>query len=430
MDTFQTPKGTYDILPEDWPYWRLVLATAEAVMRRYGYRRIDTPMFEATELFARTSGEASDIVTKEMYTFPDKAGRSLTLRPESTAPVVRAYLQHGMHRLPQPVRLYYVGAPNFRYDEVQTGRLRQFHVCGVEALGEESPAVDAEVIALLGDIYTELGLADLTLAINSIGCPLCRPAYIARLVAYYCDHADEICDDDRRRLQTNPLRVLDCKQPQCQAVIAGAPHIIDDLGPECRTHWDELLHLLAVQRIPYTISHRLVRGLDYYTKTAFEFWPPRAGAQSTIGGGGRYDGLAEALGGPPTPGVGFGTGVERIILNLRDQGVQPPPEGGPLAYIAYLGDAVRDDAVRLLARLRSAGIGASAPATTRRLGDQLRRAEGMGARYAVIVGPDEVAAGQVGVRDLATREQVAMPTDDLVGWLKEHAPATTDTPAT
>jgi histidyl-tRNA synthetase len=182
------------------------------------------------------------------------------------------------------------------------------------------------------------------------------------------------------------------------------------------------LHLLAVQGIPYTISHRLVRGLDYYTKTAFEFWPPRAGAQSTIGGGGRYDGLAEALGGPPTPGVGFGTGVERIILNLRDQGVQPPPEGGPLAYVAYLRD-VRDDAFRLLARLRSAGIGASAPATTRKLGDQLRRAEGMGARYAVIVGPDDVAAGQVGVRDLATRDQVAIPADDLVGWLKEHAPA-------
>ena len=421
MAAFQTPKGTYDILPDDWPYWRLVIETVEAMARRYGYRRIDTPMFEATELFDRGAGPSSDVVTKEMYTFEDKGGRSLTLRPEPTAPVVRAYIQHGMHKLPQPVRLYYVAVPMFRYDEVQEGRYRQFHQFGVEALGEQSAAIDVEVISLLRDVYLALGLRDLTLAINSTGCPLCRPAYVERLVAYYRDHYDTICEDDHRRLQLNPLRVLDCKKPQCQPIANGAPHILDYLGPECRTHWDELLHLLAVQEIAYTINHRLVRGLDYYTKTCFEFWPQREGAQSTVGGGGRYDGLAELLGGPPTPGIGFGSGVERVILNLRDQGIQQPSESRPLAYVAYLGDEVRDEAFRLLARLRAAGIGAGATATPRKLGDQLRRAEGMAARYAVIVGPDELAAGQVGVRDLAARTQEPVPLDAVVQWLQERA---------
>ena len=421
MATFQTPKGTYDILPHDWPYWRFVSDTAEAVARRYGYRRIDTPMFEATELFDRGAGPSSDIVTKEMYTFDDKGGRSLTLRPEPTAPVVRAYIQHGMHKLPQPLRLYYVAVPLFRYDEVQEGRQREFHQFGVEVLGDESPAIDAEVISLLRDVYTELGLSDLTLAINSVGCPRCRPAFVEKLVAYYREHYDEVCEDDHRRLQTNPLRVLDCKRPQCQPIANGAPHMIDYLCDECRAHWNELLHLLAVAEIPYTISHRLVRGLDYYTKTAFEFWPPREGAQSTIGGGGRYDGLAEILGGPPTPGIGFGAGVERTILNLKDQGVQPPSEPGPLAYVAYLGPEQRDEAFRLLGRLRAAGVGASAPSTSRKMGDQLRRAEGLGARYAVIVGPDELAAGQATVRELASREQIAVPLDGVVSWLQDKA---------
>ncbi len=419
MATFQTPKGTYDILPDDWPYWRLVTETAATIARRYGYRRIETPMFEATELFARTSGESSDVVDKEMYVFEDKAGRSLALRPEGTAPVVRAYIQHGMHKLPQPVRLFYI-EPNFRYDEVQEGRQRQFYQFGVEALGEENPAIDVEVISLLRDVYAELGLSQITLGVNSTGCPLCRPAYVERLVAYYREHYDEVCEDDHRRLETNPLRVLDCKKPQCQPIADNAPHIIDYLGPECRTHWDAFLHLMALQEIPYAINHRLVRGLDYYTKTTFEFWPPREGAQSTLGGGGRYDGLAELLGGQPTPGIGFGSGIERIILNLRDQGIEPPPEQGPLAYVAYLGDEVRDDAFRLLARVRAAGLGASISPTTRKLGDQLRRAEGLGARYAVIVGPDEVAAGHAGVRDLATRSQEAVPLDDVVSWLHDH----------
>lgn len=421
MTAFQTPRGTYDILPDDWPYWRLVAGTAEAVARRYGYRRIDTPMFEATELFDRGAGTSSDVVAKEMYTFADKSGRSLTLRPEPTAPVVRAYIQHGMHKLPRPVRLYYLSVPMFRYDEVQEGRQRQFHQFGVEALGDQAPAIDVEVIALLGDVYRELGLRDLTLAVNSTGCPLCRPAYVERLVAYYRAHGDEICDDDRRRLRLNPLRVLDCKKPRCQPIADGAPHILDVLGPECRSHWDDLVHLLALHEIPYTISHRLVRGLDYYTKTCFEFWPAREGAQSTIGGGGRYDGLAELLGGPLTPGIGFGSGMERIILNLRDQGIQPPTEPGPLAFVAYLGDEARDEAFRLLARLRAGGLSVSASSTTRKLGDQLRRAENMAARFALIVGPDEIAAGHVTARDLVTRAQEPVLVDTIAGWLQERA---------
>jgi len=420
MATFQTPKGTYDILPDEWRYWRRVIEVAESVAWRYGYRRIDTPMFEATELFSRTSGASSDVVSKEMYTFEDKAKRSLTLRAEGTAPVVRAYLQHGMNKLPQPVRLYYIPASIFRYDDVQEGRQRQHHQFGVEVLGDAGPAVDVEVIALLRDVYAELGLRDLTTFVNSTGCPLCRPAYIERLVAYYKENWDRVCEDDHRRIEVNPLRVLDCKIPSCQPIANAAPHILDDLGPECRTHWDEFLHFMALADIPYTISHRLVRGLDYYTKTTFEVVPPHDGAQSSVGGGGRYDGLAAQLGGQVTPGIGFGTGIERIILNMRAQGVVPSPEPGLLAYVAYLSDDVRDDAYRVLARLRGAGLAVSAATTRRKLPDQLKRAEGMGARYAVIVGPDELASGAVAVRDLTTRVQETVRLDDIAAWLKER----------
>jgi len=400
QQTFQRPRGTEDILPTDMRYWRFVQEAADEVGRLYGFSPVLTPTFEYTGVFARTSGAGTDVVDKEMYTFEDRGGDSLTLRPEVTAQVVRAYLQHGMHTLPQPVRLYYSGLPAFRYDRPQAGRLREHHQFGCEVIGEAGAAVDAELIELLLHFYERLGLRDLTLLLNTIGCPLCRPAYLEKLVAYYQPYQDVVCEDCRVRLTRNPLRLLDCKKPGDQPIIAGAPRMLDMLGPECQSHWDDLRGALAARDIAYTVEPRLVRGLDYYTKTVFEVVPQREGAQSTIGSGGRYDGLAEALGGKPTPGIGFATGIERIILNLKEQGLvlEPPPRAE--VYVAALGEGARDSAPRLLSRLRQDGIAALGSPTPRSLKAQLREANAAGAALACIIGDDEVAAGVVMVKDL------------------------------
>jgi histidyl-tRNA synthetase len=398
------------------PYWRYVLDTADEMARLYRFGAILPPTFEYTGVFARTSGEGTDVVDKEMYTFEDRGGDSLTLRPEVTAQVVRAYLQHGMHTLPQPVRLYYNGVSAFRYDRPQAGRLREHHQIGCEVIGEQDAAVDAELIELLWRFYERLGLRDLTLMVNSIGCPLCRPAYLARLVAYYCRYAGRVCDDCRVRLARNPLRLLDCKKPGDQPIIAGAPRLLESLGPECRDHWQDLLHGLEVRDIPYTIDRRLVRGLDYYTKTVFEVVPRREGAQSTIGGGGRYDGLAEVLGGKATPGIGFATGVERIILGIKEAGIVLEPPARADVYVATLGTAARDVAARVLGRLRRAGVAAIGAAGPRSLKAQLRDANAAGARFACIIGDDEVAAGAATLKDLRGEgdAQERVPLDEIV----------------
>jgi histidyl-tRNA synthetase len=416
QQTLQKPRGTEDILPAEMPYWRHVLGTADEMARLYGFGAILTPTFEHTGVFARTSGEGTDVVDKEMYTFEDRGGDSLTLRPEVTAQVVRAYLQHGMHTLPQPVRLYYNGVSAFRYDRPQAGRLREHHQIGCEVIGEQDAAVDAELIELLWRFYERVGLRDLTLLVNSIGCPLCRPAYLERLVAYYRQYEDRICEDCRVRLTRNPLRLLDCKKPGDQPIIAGAPRLLEMLGPECRDHWGELLHGLEVRAIPYTIDHRLVRGLDYYTKTVFEVVPRREGAQSTIGGGGRYDGLAEVLGGRPTPGIGFATGIERIILGLKEAGLALSPGARAEVYVATLGEAARETAAALLGLLRRAGVAAIGAAGPRSLKAQLRDANAAGARLACIIGDEEVAAGVAQLKDLRGEggAQERVPLDEIV----------------
>jgi histidyl-tRNA synthetase len=414
---YQAPRGTQDILPEEQPYWDWVRDTAARLAGLFGYGRIDTPVFEPAALFVRTTGEATDIVQKEMYVFQDRGGQELALRPEGTAPVCRAYLEHGLHARPQPVRLWYI-APIFRYDRPQAGRYRQHHQFGVEAIGDESPALDAEVIELLWSLYGELGLSGLTLRLNSIGDRNCRPAYVAVLREYYSDKLDRVCADCRDRFQRNPLRLLDCKQESCQPVIVGAPALTDHLCAECAEHFAQLRGYLDALGIPYELEPRLVRGFDYYTRTVFEVHPPVEGAQSAIGGGGRYDGLIEELGGPPTPAVGFGTGIERIILNLKRQEVAVPQGRGVQAFVAYQGAQARLSALRLASRLRRQGIATVVATGDRSLKAQMRQADARGARYALILGPREVETGTVTVRRLADGHQETLPAEEVVSRLR------------
>lgn len=418
MALFQAPRGTSDILPGEQPYWRYVEEHATATAQLYGFQRIDIPTFEETSLFVRSVGEVTDIVEKEMYSFEDKGGVSLTLRPEGTASVCRAYLQHGMGNWPQPVRLYYF-ASIFRYDRPQAGRYREHHQFGYEVIGEEDPAVDAEVIDMAQHFYQRLGLTDLSLQLNSIGCPECRKHYIAALVAYYEPYGAQLCRDCQGRLARNPLRLLDCKVEQCQVYAANAPRMIDYLCGPCRKHFEKLQDYLHLLDVPYELNPRLVRGLDYYTRTVFEFQPADLGAQSTIGGGGRYDGLIQQLGGKPTPGIGFATGMERIILNLKKLGVVVPANPRPVVYAAHLGDEARDASLRLLAALREAGISAITAVGGRSLKAQLRQANAFGVIFVLIMGEEELAKGEVTVRDLARSEQWTVPVGDVVAKLGE-----------
>ncbi len=311
---FQAPRGTNDLLPQDQKYWRYIESKAVDLARQYGFGRIDTPVFEDANLFVRSVGEGTDIVEKEMYTFEDRGGDQVTLRPEGTAPVCRAYLEHGMHNLPQPVRMYYF-CPVFRYERPQAGRFREHHQFGVEVLGDADPSVDAEVIELAWRLMLSLGLKDTSLLVNSIGDTECRPAYVGELKNYYQGHESKLCAECRQRLDRNPLRLLDCKVETCRALGDEAPRSSDNLCQACQDHWSSLRGYLNAVAIPYEIDHRLVRGLDYYSRTVFEIQPLEGGAQSTICGGGRYDGLIESLGGRSTPGIGFATGMERLALN-------------------------------------------------------------------------------------------------------------------
>ncbi len=417
MPRYQRPTGTLDTLPEDQHYWYHVRARARHLAEQTGFERIDVPIFEATELFARGVGEGTDIVDKEMYSFADKGGHELTLRPEFTAGVVRAYIENGMHVRPQPVKLYTFG-PIFRYERPQAGRYRQHTQFNVEILGEQDPAVDLEVMLLAWDLYADLGFRNLAFQLNSTGCPRCKPGYVAVLKDYYAGHRDEICQDCRRRLERSPLRVLDCKADQCQPVIAGAPHILDHLCEECAEHFAALREYLDLLDRRYTINHRLVRGLDYYTKTVFEVWAAGIGAQAAVCGGGRYDGLSELLGGPPTPGVGFGSGLERIILVMKQLGVEVPPLSGPSVFLAHLGPQAKREALQLCDMLRREDVGVWIAFGKRGLRSQLREAGKRSVRYAVILGEDELTTGTATVRDMQAREQVSVELTGLVEWLK------------
>ena len=401
---YQAPRGTSDILPEEQAYWHYVAQRATHACQLYGYQRLDTPVFEDTGLFIRTVGEGTDIVEKEMYTFEDRGGDKLTLRPEGTAPVCRAYLEHGLHNAPKPAKLYYITSV-FRYERPQAGRYRQHHQFGCEAIGADDPALDAEVIDIAWQFFRSLGLRQLSLQLNSIGCRQCRPAYLTVIEGYYAHHVHDLCLDCKTRLRRNPLRLLDCKQPSCQQIAGAAPRSIDHLCPQCDEHFAKLRRYLGLLELPFEVNHRLVRGLDYYTRTVFEIQPEEGGSQSTIGGGGRYDDLIQELGGKPTPALGFATGIERIILNLKKQNVSIPPLPGPRIFIAHIGDEAREAAVRLAASLRQAGIGVIGATADKSLKAQLRQANSLGAHYAVIIGEEEVKGEVVVLRDMITAQQ-------------------------
>ena len=413
MSLFQAPRGTTDLLPVEQKYWRYIESKAVELARRYGYGRIDTPVFEDSDLFVRSVGEGTDIVEKEMYTFADRGGDSVTLRPEGTAPVCRAYLQHGMHNLPQPVRLYYF-CPVFRYERPQAGRFREHHQFGIEALGDADPSVDAEVVEFAWRLVLSLGLRDVSLYVNSIGDSQCRPAYIEDLASYYSGHRDKLCPECRTRLTRNPLRLLDCKVETCRALGDDAPKSADRLCDDCGEHWAAFQKSMAVLGIPYQIEHRLVRGLDYYTRTVFEVQPLDGGAQSTIIGGGRYDGLIQELGGRPTPGIGFATGMERLTLNLKNSEVPVPDEPSPAYLVANVGDAARPAAIDLAVKLRQAGVGAILSSGSRGLRGQMRQANALNIPYALILGDDEIARGEVAVRDMETSSQETKPLADFL----------------
>lgn len=410
---FQAPRGTSDHLPEEQKYWRFIESKAVEVAARFGFGRIDTPAFEDSNLFIRSVGEGTDIVEKEMYTFDDRGGDSITLRPEGTAPVCRAYLEHGMHNLPQPVRLYYFCSV-FRYERPQAGRFRQHHQFGVEVLGDGDPSVDAEVIEVAWDLMTSLGLTDINLLINSVGDPQCRPAYVEKLREYYSGHKEKLCTDCKERLDRNPLRLLDCKVERDHVLGNDAPKSADNLCGDCSEHWNKLLKYLDAMRLPYQIDHRMVRGLDYYTRTVFEVQPVDGGGQSTICGGGRYDGLITALGGRDTPGIGFATGLERLTLNLKRSEVSVPEEPKPRYLVANVGDDARIAALELSVRLRRAGVGVILGSGTRGLRGQMRQANALEIPFALILGDDEIEKGEVMVRDMESSAQESRPVAEFI----------------
>jgi histidyl-tRNA synthetase len=414
---YQAPRGTSDILPEDQSYWHYINNKIDQITHLYGYKRIDTPVFEDTGLFTRGVGEGTDIVQKEMYVFEDRGGNKLTLRPEGTASICRAYLEHGMQNLSQPVKLFSTQSC-FRYERPQAGRYRQFHQFGCEAIGESDPALDAEVIDMAWQFFTSVGLNQLHLIINSIGCKTCRPAYLNKLKEFYAQQVVNLCQDCRNRFERNTLRLLDCKVPNCQQIAGKAPKSFENLCPECGNHFELLKKYLTILNLPFEINPCLVRGLDYYTKTVFEIQPEIEGSQSTIGGGGRYDNLIEELGGKATPALGFATGIERIITNLKKQNVTIPPTPDPTVFIAFLGDMAKDSAIKLTGDLRKQGISAIQAPGQKSLKAQLRQANTLGVRYTLILGEDEVKAGKVQLRNMTTSEQMNLSLDQLISTLK------------
>jgi histidyl-tRNA synthetase len=414
---YQAVRGTQDILPADRAYWRYVTEQMHLVAALYGLQQIDPPLFEETGLFVRGVGEGTDIVDKEMYSFQDKGGAEITLRPEFTAGVMRAYIEHGMHVLPQPVKLYSIG-PIFRYDRPQAGRYRQFHQFNIEILGEIDPAVDFEVMSVAWTLLTRLGYRGLNFQLNSTGCPQCRPGYRVALVEYFRAHEGRLNEVDRRRLGINPLRLLDSKEATIQPLLDAAPHSADTLCEECASHLAALRGYLDAQGMPHTINFRLVRGLDYYTKTVFEVWAEGIGAQAAVCGGGRYDGLIEELGGASTPGIGFAMGIERVIMALRQQEIVPPALPAPRVQVSPLGQAARLPALRLTSELRENGIGALLAFGSRSLKSQLKSADKARIAYTLILGDQELASGVVVVRDMASSQQETVALDSVVEWLR------------
>jgi histidyl-tRNA synthetase len=415
-------RGVKDILPGEVEKWQFVERVAREVFERYGYGEIKVPIFEPTSLFARSIGETTDIVEKEMYSFEDQGGEKLTLRPEATAGICRAYIEHKLYQQPGFVKFYCIG-PMFRYERPQAGRFRQFYQIDVEAIGEASPVVDAEVLTMLMAFLRSLGLQQLSLHLNTLGDATCRPHYREVLKDYIRRHLDQLCAECQRRFERNPLRVLDCKKEGCRAVMREAPQTADYLCDACRQHFETMVHLLQSVGLTYVLDPKLVRGLDYYTRTTFEVIAEGLGAQNSVTGGGRYDGLIEALGGPATPGIGFAIGFERLITVLEHQGLSVP-EPRPQVFVAPLGTEALREAFVLVERLRGVGLRAEMGYDEKSLRSQLRRANKLGAAFALVLGERELAAGKVALKDMHGGEQEEVSLDEVVGYLQRRAALT------
>lgn len=418
------PRGTLDVLPGETPKWHFLEGRVRDVCDRFGFAEIRTPIFEHAELYSRTTGETSDILEKETYTFPDRGRRLLTLRPEGTPGVVRAFIENGLNNGPVPAKFYYLG-PMFRYDRPQAGRYRQHTQFGVEIFGEPGPEADFEVIMTAVTFFRELGLGHLAVHLNSIGCPACRPGYREALVSHYRAARDELCEDCSRRLERNPLRLLDCKDERCQPHKAAAPRSIGHLCADCQAHFSTLEGLLDRFGIEHHIDPALVRGLDYYTRTVFEIIYQGLGAQGTVCGGGRYDGLIEAVGGSPTPGVGYGMGLERVLLMLEREGIGISPGRGTDVVVLSAGGEEQTElrlrALDLVYEMRWAGLAAQTDIAGRSLRQQFRWADRIGARFVVVLGPDELASGMVKVKEMAGGSEVEVGLTGLVTKVDEMA---------
>lgn len=406
-------KGTKDVLPKDVHKNQYIEATALDIASKFGYKEIRTPVFEHTELFQRGVGDTTDVVQKEMYTFDDKGGRSITLRPEGTAGAVRSYLENGLcnEALPQKV-CYLISC--YRYEKPQAGRLREFHQFGVECFGSASPLADAEIIALAKSLFDTLGVKDLSLEINSIGCPTCRAEYHKALKEYFSSRKDELCDTCKSRLDRNPMRILDCKSPICHEIAEGAPVVIDYLCDECKEHFEKVQKYLKAQNIEYTINPQIVRGLDYYTKTVFEFVSNSIGAQGTVCGGGRYDGLVEELGGQHTPSLGFAMGIERLMLLMEAQGCEFPEAEKPDLFIVALGEKATLKAVEIAKDMREEGFSALLDLNQRSVRAQMKYADKLGAKFNVVIGDNEVEAKTAKLKNMQTGEETEINLDTFV----------------
>ncbi len=409
------PKGTKDVLPSDSYKWHYIESKVREVALENGFREIRTPTFEATELFDRGVGETTDIVNKEMYTFIDKGGRSMTLKPEGTAGVARSYIENGLASDVSPLKMYYI-TPVFRYERPQAGRLREHHQFGIEVYGSNSAYADLEVIATAHSLFKKVGIKDISLHINNIGCPVCRQKYNQALKDYFSANIDGLCETCKDRLNKNPLRILDCKVGACRHIIDNAPSVLDYLCEDCDKHFATLKKLLTAVGIEYEVDDRIVRGLDYYTGTVFEFITTTIGAQGTVSGGGRYNSLVESVGGAHTPAVGFGMGLERLMMLMETQGVSLGEPEVPQIYIANLG--VIEDAMRLVASLRQAGISAETDIMERSLKAQMKYADKRGFGYVIVLGENEVETGTVVLKNMKTGEQQQVNLADLVSLLK------------
>lgn len=412
------PKGTKDILPSQVYKWHYVENAFREACDRYVMKEIRTPVFEHTELFARGVGDTTDIVEKQMYTFEDYGKRSITLKPEGTSPVVRAFVEHKLYAEVQPSKFYYI-IPCFRYEKPQSGRLREFHQMGIEIFGTDNMMADAEVIGFASDFLKSMGIDDLELRINSIGCPECRETYRNALRAFLADKYDALCETCKGRYDRNPMRILDCKSPECQTLVQGAPMMLDYLCDDCKTAFDDLKKNLDAMEIEYIVDPGIVRGLDYYTKTAFEFVSNKIGAQGTVCGGGRYDHLIEVIGGPPIPGVGFGLGIERLLMIMEASGCEIPEPAQLDVFIAVMGERAKLFGLSLMRELRNQGVKAEMDSLGRNIKGQFKYADRLAAKYTIVIGDNELDQSMVSIKTMKTSEQKQVPLHDILKEIVE-----------